>query len=96
MKKRTLIKSIGIAIGFGLSLAGQSAMAQAFPARPIRMVVPFPAGAATDLAARLVGQQLSTSLGQPVVVDNKPGAGGSIAAMEVIRSAPDGHTLLFS
>ena len=96
MKKRTLIKSIGIAIGFGLSLAGQFVMAQTFPVRAIRMVVPFPAGAATDLAARLVGQQLSTSLSQPVVVDNKPGAGGSIAAMEVIRSAPDGYTLLFS
>ena len=96
MKKRSFIKSLSIAIGFGLSLAGQSVMAQAFPARPIRMVVPFPAGAATDLAARLIGQQLSASLGQPVVVDNKPGAGGSIAAMEVIRSAPDGHTLLFS
>ena len=96
MKKRVFIKSFGVAIGLGLSLASQCVMAQAFPARPIRMVVPFPAGAATDLAARLVGQQLSASLGQPVVVDNKPGAGGSIAAMEVIRSAPDGYNLLFS
>ena len=96
MKKRSFIKSLGIAIGFGLSLAGQCVMAQAFPARPIRMIVPFPAGAATDLAARVIGQQLSASLGQPVVIDNKPGASGSIAAMEVIRAAPDGYTLLFS
>ena len=96
MKKRVFIKSFGVAVGLACSLAGASAIAQAFPARPIRMVVPFPAGAATDLAARLIGQQLSASLGQPVVIDNKPGAGGSIAAMEVIRSAPDGYTLLFS
>lgn len=96
MKKRVFLQSIGVAVCLAWSLAGPCAMAQAFPARPIRMVVPFPAGAATDLAARLVGQQLSASLGQPVVIDNKPGAGGSIAAMEVIRSAPDGYTLLFS
>ena len=96
MKKRVFIKSFGVAVGLACSLAGASAIAQAFPARPIRMVVPFPAGAATDLAARLIGQQLSASLGQPVVIDNKPGAGGSIAAMEVIRSAPDGYNLLFS
>lgn len=60
------------------------------------MVVPFPPGSATDLAARIMGQQISSALGQPVVIDNRPGASGSIAAMEVIRSSPDGYTLLFS
>ena len=70
--------------------------AQGFPSRTVKLVVPFPAGSATDMAARLMAQQLQSAMGQSFVVENKPGAGGSIAAMEVIRSAPDGHTLLFS
>ncbi len=92
MKRSTFLAAAGLA----LICAATGTFAQGFPARPIRMIVPFPAGAATDMAARVIGQQLSTSLGQPVVIDNKPGAGGSIAAMEVVRSAPDGYTLLFS
>lgn len=93
MKRSTFMKAL--ALPLGLSLAGRHAMAQSFPAKPVRLVVPFPPGTATDSAARLLGQQLSVSLGQPFVVDNKPGAGGSIGAMEVIRAAPDGYTLLF-
>ena len=84
------------ALAMSLALTAGGAFAQAFPSKPVRLVVPFPAGAATDLAARVVGQQLSAALGQPFVVDNKPGASGSIAAMEVVRAAPDGYTLLFS
>ena len=84
MKISSIIKATGLALGF--LLAASTALAQGFPNRPIRLVVPFPAGSATDLAARVVGQNLSTALGQPFVVDNKPGAGGSIAAMEVIRA----------
>ena len=94
MKTRTLIKAL--ALSFGLAFISSSALAQAYPNKTVRLVVPFPAGSATDLAARVVGQQLGTALGQAFVVDNKPGAGGSIAAMEVIRAAPDGYTLLFS
>lgn len=93
MKTRTLLKLIAL----GLAFAGSApAFAQVYPARPVRMVVPFPAGSATDLAARVMAQQLQTALGQSFVVDNKPGAGGSIAATEVIRAAADGYTLLFS
>ena len=84
------------ALGAALALTAPWASAQSYPERPVRLVVPFPAGAATDLAARVVGQQLQALLGQPFVVDNKPGAGGSIAGAEVVRAAPDGHTLLFS
>jgi tripartite-type tricarboxylate transporter receptor subunit TctC len=73
-----------------------SALAQAFPSRPIKLVVPFPAGSATDAIARVIGASVASSIGQPVLVENKAGADGAIAGAEVVRAAPDGYTLLMA
>jgi tripartite-type tricarboxylate transporter receptor subunit TctC len=79
-----------------LSLLPQAAAhAQPYPSKPIRFVIPFGPGSATDNLARIVGQELSQTLGQPIVVVPKPGADGALSAIEVKRSAPDGYTLLF-
>jgi tripartite-type tricarboxylate transporter receptor subunit TctC len=77
----------------GTLAAPALAQAQPFPARPVRIVVPFPPGGAADLTARLLGEQMTPLLGQPVVIENRPGAGGNIAAEAVARSAPDGYTV---
>ncbi len=69
------------------------AHAQSYPAKPIRFILPFPTGSATDQIARIVGKDMADTLGQPVVVENKPGAGGAIAAEYVAKSPPDGYTL---
>lgn len=74
--------------------AAAGALGQQFPSKPIRMVVPFSAGSATDILARVVAQKMAENLGQQVVVDNRPGVGGTVAAPIVIHSNPDGHTLM--
>jgi tripartite-type tricarboxylate transporter receptor subunit TctC len=76
-----------------IALSG-AALAQPYPSKPVKLVVPFPAGSATDQIARVVGQELQVALGQPFVIDNKPGAQGTIAAEGVAKSAPDGYTLM--
>ena len=76
-------------------LVATAAFAQSYPARPIRLVIPYPAGGPTDFVGRLVGQKLSTLVGQQVVVDNRPGAGTIIGSELIARAAPDGYSLLF-
>jgi tripartite-type tricarboxylate transporter receptor subunit TctC len=77
-----------------IALAAPAAHAQTFPDKPIHLIVPFTPGSATDVVARAVAQAMSTKLGQPVLVENKPGAGGTIGSAQVAKSAPDGYTLL--
>ena len=77
------------------ALSGAAAVAQTFPVKPIRLIVPFPPGGPTDIFGRVLGNQLSQGLGQPLLVENRPGAGGTIGAEAAAKSAGDGYTLFF-
>ena len=89
--------------GFGIAsiflslalVAASAAYAQAWPSKPIRWIVPFPPGGASDLTARVVSQKLAERLKQPVTIDNRPGAASNIGMEAAAKSPPDGHTIVF-
>src|SRR5438270_1359740 len=89
-----LRKSIGATIALASLLAGPLAHAQAWPSQTVKIVVPFSPGTGMDILARTLGPRLSEMWGQPVVVDNKPGASGNLGANQVAKAAPDGYTLV--
>src|SRR6516162_4212545 len=90
-KRRAFLTLLG---GAAIVLPAAVGGAESFPTRPIRLIVPYPAGGGTDIVGRVLGQKLHESLGQPVVIDNRGGAGGTIGTAAAAKSAPDGYTLL--
>lgn len=93
-KPMLLAASVAVAAVFSMAAQAQTQTPAAFPIKPIKIVVPFPAGGTSDVLARLIGQKMTDSWGQPVVIDNKPGSSGNLGADLVAKAAPDGHTLM--
>jgi tripartite-type tricarboxylate transporter receptor subunit TctC len=96
MRHLILLIAAATALACPVAVPAQTVAADSFPTKPLRMLVPVPAGGPSDFIARQVAQQLSTSLGQAVTVENKPGANGLVAAREVLAAPADGHTLLYA
>lgn len=96
MRRILLTNALKLIAAAALLAGAGGTFSQGFPTKPLRVVVPYPAGGATDYVARLIGERLSRSLGQPVMVDNKSGAAGAIGVADVAKAEADGHTLLFT
>ena len=91
------VTSLAVSLGMaGALLSSPAALAQAFPNKPLRLICPFPPGGAVDIASRAIAQELSKNLGQPVTVENRPGAGGNIGGAEAARANPDGYTIFMT
>ena len=94
MRRRTLLTAAAAAVPFALAAPAAPRAQQPFPSRPVAIIVPFSAGGPTDVISRIVAEGMAKDLGQPVVVENVTGAGGTIAAGRVAQARADGHTLL--
>lgn len=93
-RRRRCAVLAGLAACLGTALPAQAQAQPAYPTRPVTLVVPYPPGGSADTVGRLVGQRLSEELGQPVLIDNRPGAGTAVGAAFVAKASPDGYTLL--
>src|SRR4051794_38896290 len=93
LNKRTFLTALA---GAGVTLAASPTFAQSYPDRPIRLIVPFPPGGPMDVMARMVGHELSAALKQPVIAENRAGAGGALGSKAVAIAEPDGYTLLWA
>src|SRR5436853_7931315 len=96
MRTRTIMQWAATGVFAATMLAGVSAQAQDYPNRPIQVIVPFAGGSASDVVTRIMLDRMAKTLGQPFIVDNRPGAGGNIGTLAVTRTAPDGYTLVMS
>ena len=94
-KMMTTVLSLVVALGLTV-MTTVSAQTQGFPQKPIKLIVPYPPGGATDIVSRAAATEMSKALGQPVIIENRPGAGGNLGSELVARAIPDGYTMLTS